>query len=103
MADHGWDARDGQRAMTRGRASGIVTLGRLLSWDKWVNRRIESLEIKDSLRFMRRVSLDFRYPHNPPAPEYSPDSEPIVLVPLTFLRKRTLLNFSLRDETGGVL
>lgn len=89
--------------MTPERATGVVTLGRLLKWDSWVNRRIEALELKDPLRLIRRVSLDFRYPHDHPAAEYSPDNEPIVLVPLTLLRKRTLIDFSLRDETGAVL
>src|SRR5256885_16598585 len=103
MADEGWGARYEQRVMTPERATGIVTLGRLLKWDGWVNRRIEALELMDPLRFKRKVSLDFRYPHDHPVAEYSPDNEPIVLVPLTLLRKRTLIDFSLRDETGAVL
>ncbi len=77
-------------------------MGMLIDWDGWVHRRIESVELKDPLRFKRRVSLDFRYPTAPP-PEYSPEGDPIVVIPLTLLRKRTLLHFSLRDETGRVL
>lgn len=99
----GWDeTANGARDMTRQRATGVLMLGLVGAWDEWVHRRIESVQLKDPLRFMRRVSLDFRYPDAPPS-EYSPGGEPIVLVPLTLLRKRTLLNFSLRDETGAVL
>lgn len=70
----------------------------LLSWREWVHRRVEVINFVDQTVARRTVSVDFTIPNVTP-PMRSGDQE-LLVVPVTRLRKRTLTNFDLVDESG---
>lgn len=83
---------------------GTATAQLISQWDRWVHRRVERVTFSDEDALNRDVSVDFSLPpwyhalHN--AVSKSPALQ---LVPLGFLSKGPLVNFSLRDEHGKSL
>lgn len=100
----GATARQGHGRVDR--VAGLVTLKLLFDWDAWVHRRVESIELRHPVAVMRRISLDFTLPADaalspPPETASGPMAELLFFVPLAFLRKGPMTNFSLRDEHGA--
>jgi hypothetical protein len=65
--------------------------------ERWVHRRVESIEFLDARRVRRRTSVDFTLPTLPelvPGPAY---------VPVSLVRKEVLTAFDLCDEGGAAL
>jgi hypothetical protein len=83
------------------RQLGVVTFWYLLRGASWVHRRVESVVFHDESTIRRRVSVDFTLPRGIPA--IPGLGQPVHYVPLTLLRKRTLVSFDLRDESGATL
>lgn len=82
---------------------GVVALRLLSTSDRWVHRRVESISFQDSVVFQRRVSVDFSIDPELATPLTDDYGEPVYYVPLSLLRKRRLVGFSLRDESGRAL
>jgi hypothetical protein len=81
--------------------AGLETMRLLLAQPDWVHRRVDALEYRDSTTFRRRQSVHFTVPDA--APELAIGRTTARLVPLTTLRKATLVNFDCRDESGSAL
>jgi hypothetical protein len=81
--------------------AGLETMRLLLAQPDWVHRRVDALEYRDSTTFRRRQSVHFTVPDE--APELAIGKTRARLVPLTTLRKETLVNFDCRDESGAAL
>jgi hypothetical protein len=81
--------------------AGLETMRLLLAQPDWVHRRVDALEYRDSTTFRRRQSVHFTVPDA--APELAIGRTTARLVPLTTLRKETLVNFDCRDESGSAL
>ena len=73
----------------------------LIAHPQWVHRRIDALEYRDDTTFRRRQSVHFSVPEA--APELHVADATFRLIPLTTLRKETLVNFDCRDESGTAL
>jgi hypothetical protein len=78
---------------------GLRLLNLLVNADRWVHRRIESVTFHDDRSVSRRVSVDFTVPRD--APRLTINGCETLLIPLTTLRKKTLVHFDLRDEQGA--
>lgn len=86
------------------RRIGLMTAGLLFPWNRWVHRRVERLHFCDEDSIHHDVSIDFTLPywfHR--LRETKPGEARRQLVPLGFLSKGALVNFSLRDEDDGSL
>jgi len=81
--------------------AGLQTMRLLLAQPDWVHRRVDALEYRDSTTFRRRQSVHFTVPDA--SPELEIGRTTARLVPLTTLRKETLVNFDCRDESGAAL
>jgi hypothetical protein len=82
---------------------GVLMLGLISKWDRWVDRRVETIRFHDVDTVRRSLSVDFTWP-DIPTPFTQPDgTSPRCLVPLAVLRKRRIVNFDLRDESGRAL
>jgi hypothetical protein len=71
----------------------------LLLWlhsREWVSRRVESVGFSDDRKVLRRISVDFYVPDA--APTFRSDNAQYRLVPLAVMRRKSLVNFNLRDE-----
>lgn len=81
-----------------GFAAGLM----VVAFERWVHRRVESVQFVGQSRVRRHISVDFRLPRA----EFN-GGEPLAaalhLVPLTFLQKVPLTSFDLRDESGRAL
>jgi len=84
-----------------GEVAGLQTMRLLLVQPDWVHRRVDALEYRDSTTFRRRQSVHFTVPDA--APELAIGQTTARLIPLTTLRKETLVNFDCRDESGAAL
>jgi len=80
---------------------GLETLRMLIAHPQWVHRRIDALDYRDDTTFRRRQSVHFTIPMA--APEVQVLGARFRLIPLTTLRKETLVNFDCRDEAGAAL
>jgi hypothetical protein len=81
--------------------AGLETMRLLLAQPEWVHRRVDALEYRDGTTFRRRQSVHFTVPAA--APEIRIAETTARLIPLTTLRKETLINFDCRDESGAAL
>lgn len=84
------------------RQIGLMTAGLLFPWSRWVHRRVERLHFCDEDSVYHDVSIDFTLPywfHR--LRRTKEDEAKRQLVPLGFLSKGALVNFSLRDECDG--
>lgn len=107
-----FDTRKGLQGTNRV-AVGAMTARLILPWNHWVHRRVERIEFCDVDAARRKVSIDFTLPYwfhrlrgsyrSPAAPQSLPQgNQPNRhLVPLGFLRKGALVNFSLKNESGA--
>jgi hypothetical protein len=84
------------------RKCALLTLIMLMNSAKWVMRRVERVAFHDDRSASRRVSTDFVVPGQ--APRYQlTGGRTICLIPLTVMRRKTLVNFNLTDEDGRAL
>ena len=93
--------RQALEAALQGEVAGLETMRLLLAQPDWVHRRVDALEYRDSTTFRRRQSVHFTVPET--APELAIGQTTARLIPLTTLRKETLVNFDCRDESGTAL
>jgi len=78
---------------------GLMTARLMFPWGRWVHRRVERVHFCDEDAVHRDVSIDFTLPYwFHLIRGTKPDEAKRQLVPLGFLSKGTLINFSLRDE-----
>jgi hypothetical protein len=74
----------------------------LLNGSDWVIRRVEHVRFCDDRAASRRVSMDFVIPSEAPGYRISPD-EHVRLIPLTMMRRKTLVSFGVADVDGRAL
>ncbi len=73
-----------------------------LQVNEWVLRRVERAEFGQDRSVSRHISLDFNIPRN--APKFRDnDSSCLRLVPLSIMRRRTLVNLAIRTEDGSAV
>jgi hypothetical protein len=78
---------------------GLRLLGLVLSSPTWVHRRVESVTFRDDRTARRRVSVDLSLPSS--APRFVVHGVEHRLLPLTIMRRKSLVNFDLRDESDA--
>jgi hypothetical protein len=93
--------RDALAAALGGDVPGLETVRMLIAHPQWVHRRVDTLEYRDDTTFRRQQSVHFTVPAA--APEIRVGEARFRLIPLTTLRKETLVNFDCRDESGAAL
>lgn len=93
--------RDELRAALGDDLPGLETIRLLIAHPDWVHRRVDTLEYRDDTTFRRRQSVHFTVPAA--APQIRVGESGVRLIPLTTLRKETLVHFDCRDESGGAL
>lgn len=71
----------------------------LLRSSSWVTRRTEHVSFRDDRCVVRRVTAEFHVPEEAPVFR-GDDGVTYSLVPLSVMRRKTLVNFGLRDEEG---
>ena len=71
----------------------------LLQSSSWVARRTEHVSFRDDRSVVGRVRVEFNVPEQAPVFRGDDDLE-YSLVPLSVMRRKTLVNFELRDEDG---
>ena len=74
----------------------------LLNGPEWVTRRVERVQFIDDRAATRRVSMDFLVPSQAPCYHVAP-REHVRLIPLTVMRRKTLVNFGVADVNGQAL
>ena len=83
---------------------GAAVLSLNEEWSDWVHRRVEQVTLADPSVSERRVSVDFTLAPDPETPAVPSEAgPPRYLVPVTWITKHRITNFSLRDETGRAL
>jgi hypothetical protein len=70
----------------------------LLRSSVWVSHRTEHVSFRDDLSMMRQVTVEFHVPEQ--APVFRGDGQTYSLVPLSIMRRKTLLGFELHDKEG---
>lgn len=65
----------------------------------WVSHRTEHVSFRDDRTVVRKVTVEFYVPELAPIFR-ADDGKPYRLVPLSVMRRKTLVNFKLRDEEG---
>ena len=78
---------------------GLRLLALVVSSPAWVTRRVEAVSFRDHRTVRRRVSIDFAVPAS--APQFVVNDTWYRLLPLTIMRRKSLVNFDLRDETDA--
>src|SRR3954452_18743018 len=68
----------------------------------WVVRRVEKVTFLDDRTVRRQVSMDYALPDDAVALRRA-DRSITRIVPLTMMRRKSLVNFDLRDEEGRAL
>lgn len=71
----------------------------LLQSSTWVSRRTEHVSFRDDRSVVRRVTVELYVPKDAPV-FCGDDGQDYSLVPLSVMRRKTLVNFELRDENG---
>lgn len=69
---------------------------------EWIHRRVEALAFLDGATFMRRVSLDLTVPMGCPQ-LVMPGGATYSLLPVALLKKRPLVDFSLRGPNDSTM
>jgi len=80
-------------------ACGANLLLLILHWNKWVSHRTEHVTFRDDRSVVRRVTAEFQVPDGAPV-FTADDGQNYRLVPLSMMRRKTAVNFTLRDEKG---
>jgi hypothetical protein len=76
----------------------------VIEWSDWVIRRVEKVRFRDDRSVNRQISVDFVV--RPDAPVFRAqggDHRNFWLVPVSIMRRKTLVNFDLHDEAGNSL
>jgi len=71
----------------------------LLQSSSWVSHRTEHVSFRDDRSVVRRVTVEYYVPEQAPVFR-GDDGETYRLVPLSVMRRKTLVNFELRDDGG---
>jgi hypothetical protein len=71
----------------------------LLQSSTWVSRRTEHVSFRDDRSVVRRVTVELYVPKDAPVFR-GDDGQDYSLVPLSVMRRKTLVNFEIRDEDG---
>jgi hypothetical protein len=71
----------------------------LLESHAWVSHRNEHVSFRDDRTVVRRVTVEFHVPDEAPV-FLGDDGQAYRLVPLSVVRRKTLVNFRLRDDGG---
>lgn len=69
----------------------------LLESSTWVSRRVEHVSFRDDRSVVRRVTVEFYVPEQAPIFR-GDDGQCYSLVPLSVMRRKTLVNFEVRDD-----
>jgi hypothetical protein len=81
---------------------GRLLLLALLEMSHRVLRRVEKVSFERDRSVTQGIDIDLKVRPDPPV-WVAPDGEEFWLVPLAVVRRRTLVNLSVHDETGHVL
>jgi hypothetical protein len=84
------------------RTCALAILFMLLNGREWIARRVERVHFCDDRAVTRRVSVDFTVPNEAPCYRLSAEKR-VRLIPLTVLRRKTLVNFGVADVEGRSL
>lgn len=68
-------------------------------WSDWVARRVEKVIFRDDRTVNRQISIDFLVREDAPV-YHAPGGQRFWLVPVSIMRRKTLVNYYLRDEDG---
>jgi hypothetical protein len=68
--------------------------------ERWVHRRVETIELLDARELRRHTSVDFTVPRFPPLAD---DEGDVDYVPVSLLRKGVLTAFDMRDESDAAV
>ena len=68
----------------------------LLQSNTWISRRVEHVSFRDDRSVVRRVTAEFYVPEQAPIFR-GEDGQDYSLVPLSVMRRKTLVNFQIRD------
>jgi hypothetical protein len=111
--DYALEASDGRRRRLSDGSDDVVCaeVGRRLllaqfEFSRWVLRRVEKVSFASDRRVARRSSIEIRVPDHAPllvGPEGNESTPGYWLVPLSVMRRRTLVGLDLRDESGTSL
>jgi len=71
----------------------------LLQSSTWVSRRVEHVSFRDDRSVVRRVTAEFYVPEQAPVFR-GDDGQDYTLIPLSVMRRKTLVNFQIRDDEG---
>ena len=71
-----------------------------IQWSDWVLRRTENVSFSDDRCVKRIISIDLLVREGAPLYQ-APGGKPFWLVPVSIMRRKTLVNFYLRDEDGN--
>lgn len=70
-----------------------------IQWSHWVVRRVEKVRFRDDRSVNRQISIDLLVREDAPVYQ-APGGRRFWLVPVSIMRRKTLVNFHLRDEEG---
>ena len=73
-----------------------------IQWSDWVLRRTENVSFSDDRCVKRIISIDLLVREEAPLYQ-APGGKPFWLVPVSIMRRKTLVNFDLRDEDGNAV
>jgi hypothetical protein len=71
-----------------------------IQWSDWVLRRTENVRFSDDRCVNRIISVDLLVREEAPLYQ-APGGKPFWLIPVSIMRRKTLVNFYLRDEDGN--
>jgi hypothetical protein len=71
----------------------------LLQSSSWVSHRAEHVSFRDDRSVVRRVTVEYYVPEQAPVFR-GDDGQTYSLVPLSVMRRKTLVNFEIRDDGG---
>jgi hypothetical protein len=101
--EHPWPlSDDAWRALSSDGALGLSLLRLFIHSAAWMVRRVERVEFLDDRTVRRKVSLDYAVPHGGPVLRRS-DGTLVRVLPLALMRRKTLINFDLRNHDGQAL
>jgi hypothetical protein len=70
-----------------------------IQWSHWVVRRVEKVRFRDDRSVNRQISIDLLVREDAPVFQ-APGGRRFWLVPVSIMRRKTLVNFHLHDEEG---
>jgi hypothetical protein len=73
-----------------------------LTFADWVLRRVETIQFERQRSVSRKISVQFIVPADAPVFRRS-NGQKVYLVPLSIMRRRTLVSFEMEDESGARL